>query len=246
MKILGNLDLKGGKLNSALLEGCSLNGTPASDSDIANKKYVDDNAGGGSSSDCFFVAPQVTILRGNPTEVSYIYIKHPYVGVSGVEFVLMYKTKRNSDNRYNRYGWVGSKKGWTVARNERRMRMAYRDSPNVFFFDPSGTDMMALDAYIVKYYTYPMTLPSSARGEGMRTQTVGMDRSLLAFNWSSDSGWHNKKAKRSRVFGIACRRKVYTSGDQWEWEYSNVAKIRATLDKNTAFDYTWTLHFSVL
>lgn len=246
MKILGNLDMRGGTLNSALLEGCSVSDTPASDSDIANKKYVDDNGGGsaGGISDAFYTAPQITIMRESQYEISYIHIKHPYVGVSGAEFVLMYKTKRQSDNRYNKYGWVGSKKGWTVARNERRMRMAYRDIINIFSFNPDGTDMMSLEAYIVRYYTYPMTLPSDARGEGMRTQTSGMDRSLLAFNWSQD--WHNKKAKRSRVFGIACRRKVYDSDGSWHYEYSNVAKFRATLARNAAADYAWTLHFSVV
>lgn len=237
--------MNGGSLNSALLDGCSVSSIPASDTDIPNKKYVDDNGGGsaGGISDAFYTAPQIIITRESQDEISYIHIKHPYVGVSGAEFVLMYKTKRQSDNRYNRYGWVGIKKGWTVARNERRMRMAYGDSINVFWFNPDGTDMMSIEAYIVKYYTYPMTLPSGVTS-GMRTQTVGMDRSLVAFNWSQD--WRSKKPKKSRVFGIACRRKVYDSDSSWHYEYSNVAKFRATLDRNKAADYAWTLHFSVV
>lgn len=243
MKILGNLDMQGGKLNSALLEGCSLNGTPASDSDIANKKYVDDNAGGGSASDCFFVAPQVTITRESMDDISYIHLNHPFAGRSDVEFVLMYKTKRNSDNRYGVYGWVGSKKGWTVARNERRMRMAYGDAPNVFYFDPSGTDIMGLESYIVKYYMYPITLSNNSR-DGMYEQTVGMDRNLLAFNWARF--WGGRKPKKSRVFGIACRRRIYVTGNSWKYEYSNVAKIRATVAPNRAADYAYTLHFSVV
>lgn len=249
MRFLGNIQMHGGSVDSAVLESCSVKTTPSADNDIANKKYVDDQWSG------FYSAPRVIITRAAPDAISYIKLIHPFASASDVEFVLMYKTRRSSDNRNNLYGWSGTKKGWTVAKNNRRMRLAYNEEPYVFKFTPSSTSMMSLEEYIAKYYTYPISMPEYDEDGnpvkvGMMSDTANMDRSNLAFNWSGGK-WENKQPKLSRVFGIACRRKVYieseTESDEdaktWVWEYSNVAKIRATINKNAALN-KYTLHFS--
>ena len=208
MRILGNIDMNGGRLNSALLDGCSVSSTPTSNTDIPNKKYVDDNAGG---SDPFYAEPIVRIIHDEENQEKYLQIIHPLANDPTVSFVLMNKSKRH-------YKALGiSKRGWTIARPYCRAYWSYQESsPLPFSFTPGKTPFADLQAYIKKYYMYPRAVESSA---GLSTIDTSIGR--LRFGWAH--GYSGKHQKKTRMFGIACRR----IKANYEAEYSAVAKIWA-------------------
>lgn len=208
MIILGDIDMKGGALNSALLEGCSVSKTPERDNDIPNKKYVDDIAVG---SDPFYAQPIVRIIHDAETQEKYLQIIHPLANDPTVSFVLMNKSKRH-------YKALNiSKRGWTIARPYSRAAWSYKESsPSPFAFTPSKTPFSDLQGFIQKYYMYPRAVESSA---GLSTIDASIGR--LRFGWAH--GYSGKHQKMTRMFGVACRR----IKSNHEAEYSAVAKIWA-------------------
>lgn len=169
-----------------------------------------------TASDGFYSAPKlITASSDDAAGDMILSIDHPCKGVSGVEFVLMTKTKRmrcgyketTSDNKTK-----DTKRGWTVAQNFRRGKMSYgEDNPLPCVLNNVLDNYNTILQYVKKYYMYPFNTTATA------VQTTGIPVTNLYFG-----GWNmTSNRKTAKVFGIAARR-LKSDG---KYEYSQPAAI---------------------
>lgn len=167
------------------------------------------------TSDGFYSAPKLIVASSDNTVGDRLLrIDHPCKGASGVEFVLMTKTKRmrtgyvEGKNRKTK----DTKRGWTIAQNFRRGAMSYNESsPLPCVLEDELENYNAILQYVKKYYMYP------AKTAAMDIQTSGMPITNLYFG-----GWNmTSKFREAKVFGIAARR-LKSDG---KYEYSQPAAI---------------------
>lgn len=172
-----------------------------------------------TASDGFYSAPKlIRASSDNATGDMILSIDHPCKGVSGVEFVLMTKTKRmrcgyketTSDNKTK-----DTKRGWTIAQNFRRGKMSYgEDNPLPCVLNDVLDNYNTILQYVKKYYMYPFNTTATA------VQTTGIPTTNLYFG-----GWNmTSNRKTAKVFGIAARR-LKSDG---KYEYSQPAAILIT------------------
>lgn len=172
-----------------------------------------------TASDGFYSAPKlITASSDNATGDMILSIDHPCKGTSGVEFVLMTKTKRmrcgyketSSDKKTK-----DTKRGWTVAQNFRRGKMSYgEDNPLPCVLDNVLDNYNTILQYVKKYYMYPFNTAITA------VKTTGIPTASLYFG-----GWNmTTNQKTAKVFGIAARR-LKSDG---KYEYSQPAAILIT------------------
>lgn len=171
-----------------------------------------------TASDGFYSAPKlITASSDNATGGMILSIDHPCKGVSGVEFVLMTKTKRMrcGYNEASSKKTKDTKRGWTVAQNFRRAAMSYGDShPQPCVLNDVLDNYNAILQYVRKYYMYPFNTTATA------VQTTNIPVTNLYFG-----GWNmTSKQKTAKVFGIAARR-LKSDG---KYEYSQPAAIKIT------------------
>lgn len=167
------------------------------------------------TSDGFYSAPKLIVASSDNTVGDRLLrIDHPCKGASGVEFVLMTKTKRmrtgyvEGENRKTK----DTKRGWTIAQNFRRSAMSYNESsPLPCVLEDELENYNTILQYVKKYYMYP------AKTAAMDIQTSGMPITNLYFG-----GWNmTSKFRKAKVFGIAARR-LKSDG---KYEYSQPAAI---------------------
>lgn len=172
-----------------------------------------------TASDGFYSAPKlITASSDNATGDMILSIDHPCKGTSGVEFVLMTKTKRmrcgyketSSDKKTK-----DTKRGWTVAQNFRRGKMSYgENNPLPCVLDNVLDNYNTILQYVKKYYMYPFNTAITA------VKTTGIPTASLYFG-----GWNmTTNQKTAKVFGIAARR-LKSDG---KYEYSQPAAILIT------------------
>lgn len=172
-----------------------------------------------TASDGFYSAPKlITASSDNATGDMILSIDHPCKGTSGVEFVLMTKTKRmrcgyketSSDTKTK-----DTKRGWTVAQNFRRGKMSYgENNPLPCVLDNVLDNYNTILQYVKKYYMYPFNTAITA------VKTTDIPTKSLYFG-----GWNmTTNQKTAKVFGIAARR-LKSDG---KYEYSQPAAILIT------------------
>lgn len=168
-------------------------------------------------SDGFYSAPKLILTTDeNASGGTALQIYHPCKGTSGVEFVLMNKSRRM------RGGWTSGgyrrttkdrKRGWTVAMNYRRAAMSYGishdDLTACVLADPLE-NCYDITQYVKKYYMYPADTTATT------VQTTGIPLANLYFG-----GWDmTTKRQGQKSFGIAARR--LKNG---KYEYSQTAVL---------------------
>lgn len=172
-------------------------------------------------SDGFYSAPKLILSTNEDADGKIaLYIDHPCWGTSGVEFVLMNKSRRTRGGidagGYN-HKTKDRKRGWTVAMNYRRAAMSYdiaRDELTPCVLGDSLTNCDVIFQYVQKYYMYPFNVSST-----------DIDTTNIALTSLYFGGWNMTKCRKyTKVFGIAARR-LKSDG---KYEYSQPAAIKIT------------------
>lgn len=167
--------------------------------------------------DGFYSAPKLILTTDEDANGgTSLIIDHPCKGTSGVEFVLMNKSRRT------RGGWTSGgykhktkdrKRGWTVAMNYRRAALSYGISHTdltACVLADSRENCYDITQYVKKYYMYPFN-------EG----DTGIDTTAVALADLYFGGWGmTRKRQTEKSFGIAARR--LKNG---KYEYSQTAVL---------------------
>lgn len=168
-------------------------------------------------SDGFYTAPKLILSTNDDADGgTALYIDHPCRGTSGVEFVLMNKSRRTrggiGTGGYN-HKTRDRKRGWTVAMNYRRAAMSYdiaRDDLEPCVLGNELTDIDNIAGYVKKFYMYPFNVSS-----------IYIDTTNIALTSLYFGGWGmTMRRKYTKVFGIAARR--LKNG---KYEYSQTAVL---------------------